>query len=96
MDRYSAKSEDPVSKRVTDIGVTIAPEARERIEQLADDPEVMIQRCVWRFIWTKHQAKEVRGSSVEFTIGAEEISKLHADLRQIDSAETKIRHRKRS
>lgn len=96
MDRYSTKSEDPVSKRVTDIGVTITPEARKRIEGLVDDPEAIIERCVWRFIWTRHQADEVKGSSVEFTIDVDEISKLYADLRQIDLSEIKKRHRKRS
>ena len=96
MDRYNTRSEDPVSKRVTDIGVTITPEARRRIEQLVDDPEAMIQTCVWRFIGTRHKADEIKGSSVELTIDAEDISRLYADLRRIDLAEVKKRHRKRS
>jgi hypothetical protein len=54
----------------------------------------MIERCVWRFIWTKHQLDAVKGESVEFTLDAEEILKLLSDLRQIDVEEVKRRHRK--
>ena len=87
MDRYSTSFEDPVSKHVTNVGVTISPQARRRIEELVNDAEAMIQRCVWRSIWTRDQTNTVKGDSMEFTIDADEILELFADLRRIDMDE---------
>ena len=87
MDRYSTRFEDKVSKRVTDVRVNIAPEARRELEKLVSDPKAMIQRCVWRFIWTKDQTNEIKGDEVEFTIDADQILELFADLRRIDMEE---------
>ena len=84
MDRYSTQCEDPVSKQVTKIAVDVAPEARREIEQLVDDAEAMIQRCVWRFIGTRHQVDAIKGDSVEFVIDRDKILELFADLRRID------------
>ena len=96
MDRYSTSEEDPVSKRVTKIGVTVTKAARRKIENLVDDAEPMIQRCVWRWIGLKSKAGLVEGESVEFTIDSEQILKLFSDLRQIDLEETKRKHREQS
>jgi len=89
VDRYSTSFEDPVSKHVTKVGVTISPAARRRVEELVDDAEAMIQRCVWRSIWTwtQDQTNTVKGDSVEFTIDADEILELFADLRRMDMEE---------
>jgi len=87
LDRYETRQEDTVSKQVTLIRVSLGSGARREIEKLVKDSEAMIQRCVWRFIWTKNQAKQVKGELVDFTLGAEEILELFADLRRIDMEE---------
>ena len=87
LDRYETRQEDIVSKQVTLIRVSLGPGARREIGKLVRDSEAMIQRCVWRFIWTKGQARQVKGESVDFTLGAEEILELFADLRRIDLEE---------
>jgi hypothetical protein len=43
VDRYSTKFEDSVSKRLTEITVVVAPDARREIEQLVDD-EFLLDR----------------------------------------------------
>jgi hypothetical protein len=87
VDRYSTKFEDSVSKRVTEITVVVAPDARREIGQLVDDVEAMVQRCVWRFIWTRDQVGAVKGDTVEFLIDRDKILELFADLRRIDMNE---------
>jgi hypothetical protein len=87
LDRYETRQEDTVSKQVTLIRVSLGPGARREIEKLVSDSEAMIQRCVWRFIWTKNKEKQVKGELVDFTLGAEEILELFADLRRIDMEE---------
>jgi len=79
---------------VTDIRVGVTPAAWKQIEKLVSDPKPMIERCIWRFIWTKHQVDAVKGESVDFTLDAEEILKLFSDLRRIDVEQVKRRHRK--
>jgi hypothetical protein len=87
VDRYSTKFEDSVSKRVTEITVVVAPDARREIGQLVDDVEAMVQRCVRRFIWTRDQVGAVKGDTVEFLIDRDKILELFADLRRIDMNE---------
>jgi hypothetical protein len=87
VDRYSTKFEDSVSKRLTEITVVVAPDARREIEQLVDDVEAMVQRCVWRFIWTRDQVGAVKGDAVEFLLDRDKILELFADLRRIDMDE---------
>jgi len=87
VDYYSTSSSDGASGRTTAIRVAVTPAARRQVEELVNDAEPMIQRCVWRFIWTKHRAKAVVGESVEFTLDASEILELFADLRRIDVEE---------
>jgi hypothetical protein len=96
VDRYRASFEDPVSKQVTNVGVTVTKAARRRIERLVTDAEPMIKRCVWRCIGLKCEAGLVEGESVEFVIDSEQILKLFSDLRQIDLEGTKQKHRKQS
>ncbi len=76
---------------ITNIRVGVTSAAWKQIEQLMGDPKPMIERCVWRFIWTKHQVDAVRGESVDFTLDAEEILKLFADIRRIDLEEMSSR-----
>jgi hypothetical protein len=72
---------------VTEIRVGVTAAAMRQIEQLVSDPKAMVERCVWRFIWTKQQTDSVKGESVDFTLSAEEILQLFADLRRIDMEE---------
>jgi hypothetical protein len=69
---------------VTQIRVGVTAAAMQQIEQVVANPKVMIERCVWRFIWTKRQSDLIKGESVEFTLEAEEILQLFADLQRID------------
>jgi hypothetical protein len=91
---YFSTSCQHADATVTQIRVGVTAAARQQIEQLVGDPKAMVERCVWRFIWTKHQTDSVKGESVDFTLDAEEILKLFADLRQIDLEEVRRRHRK--
>jgi hypothetical protein len=95
-DRYSTSFEDPLSKQVTSVGVTVTREARRQIEKLVDDAEPMIRRCVWRCIGLNCEAGTVVGESVELTIDSEQILQLFSDLRQIDLEETRRKHRMQS
>jgi len=72
---------------VTKIRVGVTSAAWKQIEELVSDPKPMIERCIWRYIWTKHQVDAVKGESVEFKLDAEEIWRLFADLKRIDSEE---------
>jgi len=95
-DRYSTSFEDPVSKQVTNVGVTVTKEARHQIEKLVDDAEPMIRRCVWRCIGLSCEAGSVVGDAVELTIDSQQILQLFSDLRHIDLEETRRKHRKQS
>jgi len=96
VDRYSTSFEDPVSKHVTTVGVTVTKAARRKIERLVGDAEPMIKRCVWRCIGLNCEAGLVEGESVELTIDSKQILRLFSDLRQIDLEETKRKHREQS
>ena len=96
MDRYSTSCEDPVSKEVTNIGVTVTRAARQKMAELVGDADPMIKRCVWRCIGLKSQAGLVKGESVEFTIDTKQILELFSDLRRIDAEETRRKHREQS
>jgi len=85
MDCYETSSQDPVSKQVTTIRVNIAKNARKTIEELVENSEEMIRRCVWRFIALKHEDGSIKGDVDNFTIEPDKILELFRDLRNIDS-----------
>jgi hypothetical protein len=66
------------------VRVYVTPQARRHVEQITPEPEKWLDRCFWRFVVLRFEAGLVKGDFVEFTMDADEVTQLVADLQEID------------
>jgi hypothetical protein len=69
----------------TKINIAITPAARSFVENAVKNPDEMLSKCVWRFIWGLTEANLVSGDEVRFTLERESVVRILAALKEVDS-----------
>ena len=67
------------------IRIHVTPEARKELQELVDDSEELMKRCIWRFIALKYEVGEIKKPLSSFTLDKMRVLELFADLRRMDS-----------
>ena len=70
---------------ITRIEVEFGVGTRNKVWSLAEDADVMLTRCFWRFVGQKTKSGLVSGDCVRFTMSKEDAEQLIQDLLKIDA-----------